>query len=1006
MGSNSIGPAEIFQLLESNESSDVEETKKIFHDQFSLTKDSCLVNGLFDYFLSTNSIRAIEVLSSVRDPHDKHLLDRLSETLTKPSSNNQRVQALTVLGHIARRQPTWIYKLTNHPLFKELLKLLKQESDALSIISALLLLIILIPMLPAAIGPYLNEIFDIFIHLASSYHIQSNNVFTNHSNLSGKDQFYLLHLQLGLYHLFQRLWPMYPCSLFSYLQTKYSAKDNDATYKYIIKPMLDSVRMHPSLITASKDTETNAARWKKMEHHDVVAECESFALNRSREEAYVSNNLRATPLLDRQCLSTPVNITEGLLGSVTNNDKDEDTFWSPSMSIPPQSPKTLQTSHEPRSTPSTPNNNSRSNSSPPEAAIEATPETTPVKELRQASRHTPISSAVRALGSFGNGVLSNNSRPSTPISNNINASAFVAITNTESRIFSQKMDRIFADRHSIVQAHAISLECVDKVGDQNTNQNGKNDSWNEDQEVSEIVSSHKIRINNTERLEHHQECRQGSQKNLFNEFKRLNIDCNRQQSVPSTPSSLNNQKAQSSESCSDLKPSNEVCTQTTDLIPYEHLLNEVLEPKTKEQQITKINSDSRLSPTLMLDRYIEACARVSSNDSSEKKMKFKKKGPDEDDNDNLTEEGLSELECINQHLQLMQMQLFFERQRREVHAERNRRLLGKLRNSRALEEQNNALTDRLRMTESEVIALKNEIEQNNQESKILEEKSKETIELWQTKYREEQQAHRILKEQVKLLEIELNKEKKKVSECEKQTREAEAALFDAGHQLKDALKAAKHGERLKKTLENIQKKYLLLGETQIKCLHRLSSPVSMSRQESAYIQKAYAEEVVNLQRQLDSRKATIDGLRTRLVELEKRETDMESQLLDQQRLLLEAQERNDAELRAVESKYNTQVSINLHLENRILELHGKLEAANSKLGLNTANLTYSESPNERSPPLSSSLASSSGRNLSFQSNTGIMNDYNDSAGEISNLQAIVEPSVSTFSQSTTPVRRK
>lgn len=39
----------------------------------------------------------------------------------------------------------------------------------------------------------------------------------------------------------------------------------------------------------------------------------------------------------------------------------------------------------------------------------------------------------------------------------------------------------------------------------------------------------------------------------------------------------------------------------------------------------------------------------------------------------------------------MQMQLQFERQRREVHAERNRRLLGKLRDSRASEEHNLAL---------------------------------------------------------------------------------------------------------------------------------------------------------------------------------------------------------------------------------------------------------------------------------------------------------------------------
>lgn len=138
--------------------------------------------------------------------------------------------------------------------------------------------------------------------------------------------------------------------------------------------------MHPLLITASRDTETSPARWKQMEHHDVVAECGHFAFDR-REEIYAPNNLRATPLPDQQCPLTPINIVEDPLGTRMNNDLDEDMLWSPSMKISPNSPKSIQTmTYEPRSAPSTPNNStSRSNSSPPEAAIEATPETTPVK---------------------------------------------------------------------------------------------------------------------------------------------------------------------------------------------------------------------------------------------------------------------------------------------------------------------------------------------------------------------------------------------------------------------------------------------------------------------------------------------------------------------------------------------------------------------------------------------------------------------------------------------------
>jgi tuberous sclerosis protein 1 len=92
----------------------------------SLAKDNWLVNGLFDYYLSTDSLRAVEVLAGVREPHDKHLFDKLSETLAaKPVNNGHKVRTLTLLGHVARRQPTWLYKLASHVLFKQLLYLLK-----------------------------------------------------------------------------------------------------------------------------------------------------------------------------------------------------------------------------------------------------------------------------------------------------------------------------------------------------------------------------------------------------------------------------------------------------------------------------------------------------------------------------------------------------------------------------------------------------------------------------------------------------------------------------------------------------------------------------------------------------------------------------------------------------------------------------------------------------------------------------------------------------------------
>lgn len=132
----------------------------------------------------------------------------------------------------------------------------------------------------------------------------------------------------------------------------------------------------------------------------------------------------------------------------------------------------------------------------------------------------------------------------------------------------------------------------------------------------------------------------------------------------------------------------------------------------------------------------------------------------------------------------------------------------------------------------------------------------------------------------------------------------------------------------------------------------------------------------------------------RLGELENKEARKETQLVDLQRLLRETKEQHASELVAVESKYRAQVEINLLLEGRILELHGRLEAATcSNTCSPMANPVSSASPKERSPPLSTSLASSSEGSLAFMhSGAGIiMNDCCDAAGEIQNLQAMIEP---------------
>lgn len=84
------------------------------------------------------------------------------------------------------------------------------EADILPLLSALLLLVMLLPMLPATLGPYLPEIFEVFGRLASYYHHQSSllsssTLFTSATvpNVIDKEHFYLIHLQVNVFDHFR-----------------------------------------------------------------------------------------------------------------------------------------------------------------------------------------------------------------------------------------------------------------------------------------------------------------------------------------------------------------------------------------------------------------------------------------------------------------------------------------------------------------------------------------------------------------------------------------------------------------------------------------------------------------------------------------------------------------------------------------------------------------------------------------------------------------------------------
>uniref|UniRef100_A0A672KXL6 Hamartin-like n=1 Tax=Sinocyclocheilus grahami TaxID=75366 RepID=A0A672KXL6_SINGR len=335
---------DLIPLLGSTDLHELEQVKNLLQETLSADKGTMLLNSLVEYFLETSSSQAVDILSSVREPHDKYLLDKMNECVGKQSC---RLSTITLLGHIVRKQPPWIHKIARFPLLASLLKCLKTDSDVVVLITGVLVLIALLPMIPQTSKPLLCDYFDIFGRLAA----------WNQRHPGHAQGVFAVHLHASVYSLFHRLYGMYPCNLVSYLRAHYSMKENVDTFEEVVKPMLEYVRIHPELITGTKDYEVDPIRWKRFEPHDIVIECAKISLDSkeaSSEEGYssLSDHIPRRPVEhSRSCSELSIHGKMTMFNAVSNsmmfcNDGmnssgTKEEMWSPSsvcgMTTPPSS---------------------------------------------------------------------------------------------------------------------------------------------------------------------------------------------------------------------------------------------------------------------------------------------------------------------------------------------------------------------------------------------------------------------------------------------------------------------------------------------------------------------------------------------------------------------------------------------------------------------------------------------------------------------------------------------
>lgn len=95
------------------------------------------------------------------------------------------------------------------------------------------------------------------------------------------------------------------------------------------------------------------------------------------------------------------------------------------------------------------------------------------------------------------------------------------------------------------------------------------------------------------------------------------------------------------------------------------------------------------------------------------------------------------------------------------------------------------------------------------------------------------------------MEIKLKSERKKSSEGERHIQSLGFDLFNAGNQLREALKTVNYAEELQRKLCTIKKQFLLFREAQMRIQHeRTDIYMKEAKEEAAeMLQRSYVEEL-------------------------------------------------------------------------------------------------------------------------------------------------------------------
>ncbi|XP_049435663.1 TSC complex subunit 1a isoform X2 [Epinephelus fuscoguttatus] len=888
MSSQQVSIAELLLLLDSSELQEAEQVRAAVNQQLSTDRGGAVLSSLVEYYLDSSSSQVVLLLSSIREPHHKPLLEKLNETLNRPGS---RLAALTLLGHLIRKQPPWVHHISRSPLLPSLLRCLKTETDVVVLITGVLVLITLLPMIPQAGKQHIYDFFDVFGRLASWSYKNPGHVPVVH----------LVHLHAGVYSLFHRLYGMFPCNFISYLRLHYSMKENLDTFQEVVKPMLEHVRVHPELVTGTQDYELDPSRWRCYEVHDIVIECSRVSLDplESSCEEDVYSSLRdpppspsPSPLPHLNVTSSPhhadiissgssvcPSLLSGRPTQLTLNNtytQADDVTWSPSsqcgLSTPPPEPAATGSAHP----------LSRTTSISSERGVKCPPSTT-----------VPVT----PLAEDQDGGL-------TPDNNN------------QVKLLTELMG---SSTQPITEKSDVISNITEDVRPQQPPSSSSSSSFS---------SPHPVLLTSTPGRD------DPSSGSALPPPPSCSISLSFTPPHPSTTAHTSEEGGPAPSALSPAPPYEplfELALPRAATLFIGRKTQEALERAAEEQEMgggggggeqgeDREEEQTCVSPLEVLDQLIvhghdahqHLSRRLSAVNKSMDRSHFG--GPAQGE----------ELQSLRSQLLLVHSQLQYERFKRQQHAVRNRRLLRRVINATSLEEHSVAMKGQLSAQDEEIRCLKSSLQEEQRRYTQLQQDTQTHTEQLNTHIRQ-----LLLQQQDELRDRQ--RLQSELQECHSRLRDLEAELqrannkaYNAEHQLTELSIKLCSSEQLQQQIFLLNQQLVLMRETNRALSDQLEGGETHTHTEASMLQCSVGKEYLRLKDSDVQHRQKLEAANHRIAELEGQLTKKDQLILDLKKLLEDTKVQSRGELSACESRYVALRRVTQTLQTETLHLYSQL----------------------------------------------------------------------------------